>query len=312
MHGALYEAWSDACSEARSEAQSRNYKLLFQYINIPYKNALIYKLIMISNLGGKRNAAKKLIASEQTQQIKEILALQLLPSQLNELMIFAIYSCNTEAIDELIKQNAKLDNPPQSLTIYTNEDNDALKLLHNYKEAPYIIHATVSGCIPTIKCLVSHQRKLTEVGHIGYSPKQHDSIISNCLGAAAFYGHKDVVDWISTSSPCEFLELINCATTEALSIEKPSKLNRECNGYTPLQLCIVGADDISLFAELLTNSQGKFNCTDSEGNTLIHLCILYDKPNYLVYLINNYVRKDLMSMSDRNLAVCNLYRDALF
>jgi hypothetical protein len=266
---------------------------------------------MNSTNGSMISIVRKLIKSGNAEQMKAIFTLPLSRPYLNELVVYAIYTGDTGVIDEFVKQKVSLETPPPSITKGANDDKDVVELIESYKEAPYVIFATIIGKIKTVECLLSHQRKLSEVGHIGYSPKKHNSILSNCLGAAAFYGHKHIVDWISASYSIDFSDMMNYKSTEKLSSSKISKLNNECNGYTPLQLCIVGADNISLFIELLTCPQSQCDCKDSKGNNLIHLCVIYNKVKYLQYLIEKYASKKMININDRNSDVSMLYRESL-
>ena len=192
----------------------------------------------------------------------------------SELLQCAVCYGKTEIAEELIKKGVPLDAPPKTLSMPNIESNSN----SGYIEAPYIIQATAKGHLGMIQCLCKHKRSLNELGHIGFSPKFHNSIITNCLGAAAFHGHTHIVKWILSNSK----EL-----TDSLQIQCKEEYNEraELNGFTPILLGIVGRGDTDM-VRLFMENDIKWNSSDVCGGSLVHACVEYDKIDILKFLIS--------------------------
>ena len=68
---------------------------------------------------------------------------------------------------------------------------------YNNINVPYLIIGAISGDIDIFDLIISNGAlNLNSTGHITLSKKQKNSVISNCIGAAAFYGRKDLLNFI--------------------------------------------------------------------------------------------------------------------
>ena len=68
---------------------------------------------------------------------------------------------------------------------------------YNNLEVPYIIIGAISGEINIFDLIVNNGAlNLNSTGHITLGKKQKNSVISNCIGACAYYGRKDLLNYI--------------------------------------------------------------------------------------------------------------------
>ena len=65
---------------------------------------------------------------------------------------------------------------------------DTLEGEETYRKAPYILMAAQSGNQPTFEAILKHGGQLSDSGFICLSKKRKNMVISNVIGAAAFYG----------------------------------------------------------------------------------------------------------------------------
>lgn len=124
---------------------------------------------------------------------------------------------------------------------------------------------------------------LNSYGHIGYSNKKRNSIISNCFGAAAFCGNLFTLKWmIEKKAPVnkEFKaqELQNSTNL------KPHK--EEATACTPLLLAIMKGDsNINVVKFLIKDCKVDIKCTDFQGNSPLHFAVKYQCEEIILYLL---------------------------
>jgi ankyrin repeat protein len=183
-----------------------------------------------------------------------------------EQLQYAISNGSIDMAEQLISKGVPVESPPKQ--IVSN---------NRYIESPYIVQATVAGHLNMIECLHRHHRLLSETGHIGFSPKLHNSVISNCLGAAAYHGHFHIIKWIVNSSK-DALSLLHF---RAIEIED----SKELNGFSPIMLSIAGKGDCRI-VKLIINFDSKLSSGDCYGGNLLHACVIYGKIDILLYLMS--------------------------
>jgi len=66
----------------------------------------------------------------------------------------------------------------------------------DYRKAPYIIQACVSGNIPVYDALIKAGLSHGHVGHICLSKKRKNTVISNVIGATAYWGKTELLKHI--------------------------------------------------------------------------------------------------------------------
>lgn len=80
-----------------------------------------------------------------------------------------------------------------------------------------MIQAACAGDLNILKRLKENGCKLTEVGHICLSPKRHNSVLSNVLGAAAYYGNREVLQLALSILPQTYVNVMAIETQDRLS-----------------------------------------------------------------------------------------------
>ena len=133
-----------------------------------------------------------------------------------------------------------------------------------------------------ISYLLEKDQSFKLVGHIGYSPKKKNSVISNVVGAAAYHGAQSVLDFAFSLKS----EDINF---EHKTVEKKGAtgtLQKEMTGCTPLMLAVVAGDgNLERTKWLFETAKCNPSATDWQGNTALHLAVKYNCPETLRYLI---------------------------
>ena len=111
---------------------------------------------------------------------------------------------------------------------------------------------------------------MSDIGHIVYSRSRHNSVVSNVIGAAAYFGKPKMLAGLVEilSEPSD----INYKATEPKT-EESDKINfkPEWTGYTPLMLAIVSPHCDLETVKLLIASNVDYSTKDSQDNGILHL-----------------------------------------
>lgn len=122
-------------------------------------------------------------------------------------------------------------------------------------------------------------------GHIGYSKKKQNSIISNIIGAAAFHGSQCVLKWLHSTY------------ASSLDYEFPSQEKkglgcgsfiRELTGSTPLMLAVIAGDfNIETVKWMIESAKCNPLAIDLFDNSLLHYAVMSNCPDILNYLLTD-------------------------
>ena len=109
-----------------------------------------------------------------------------------------------------------------------------------YRQTPFVIQAAQSGNVETLKQLTNAgECDITARGHIVLSRSRLNSVASNVIGAAAYYGKPKMLARLLgiLSDP----EHINDRATETkdVNVSCCMAFKPEYTGYTPLMLAVV-------------------------------------------------------------------------
>jgi hypothetical protein len=77
----------------------------------------------------------------------------------------------------------------------------------DYRKAPYVILAAKSGDLETFKLVLENGGSLGDCGIIGLTKKRKNQIISNVIGAAAYYGKNVVLKHAANRLGKDYLDL---------------------------------------------------------------------------------------------------------
>ena len=127
-----------------------------------------------------------------------------------------------------------------------------------------------------------------EVGHICLSKRHKNSVVSNVVGAAAYWGHTELLKFVLSILSDES---VNFPATEASDrrLTKSAPFQPELQGYTPLMLAIISPHPSLECVKSLLSNQAKYTVKDkSTGNTILHLAAeKCAKDEIVEYLFNN-------------------------
>jgi ankyrin repeat protein len=148
-----------------------------------------------------------------------------------------------------------------------------------------IILAAIGGDKDIFAYLVENGCSVGTINHITLSKKNRNSVVSNVLGAAAFYGRVDLVSYI--------LEKYKGVDVNFKATEKKSKIkinlqNKEFTDYTPLHLAVASdaPEDYSIHILKLLNKHGaNFEATDCMLNNVLHLAVKFNKLAIVKFLV---------------------------
>ena len=143
-----------------------------------------------------------------------------------------------------------------------------------YRQTPYVIQAAQSGNSETLKHLTNDgECDLTDRGHIVLSRSRLNSVTSNVIGAAAYYGKPKMLSrLLQILSDAEHINDKATETKDACQ-SKCCTFKPEYTGYTPLMLAVVSPNcDLECIKTLLSNKADYSTIEKTTGNNILHLC----------------------------------------
>ena len=153
-------------------------------------------------------------------------------------------------------------------------------------ECPLIIQAAIGGDLDIFKFLVDRGANLQTTGHIAISRKNKNSVISNVLGAAAFYGRVSLVHFILEKYPKVDL---NFKASEKKAKAKQFSLNKEFTDFTPAHLAIsseISDDDTIIeILKLLSDYRADLSLLDNNKNNIFHLASKFENLRVVQFLL---------------------------
>ena len=114
-------------------------------------------------------------------------------------------------------------------------------------------------------------------GHIGLSKKHNNSIQSNILGACAYWGNHEALEYCLKKFSTRLKDFIDVETWENcwdfMESMKTGKIyTPEANNYTPIQLSLVGPKPNSEVIRLLFKFRAKLTVIDYQTiDNIMHL-----------------------------------------
>jgi hypothetical protein len=155
-------------------------------------------------------------------------------------------------------------------------------------ECPLIIQAAIGGDLDIFKFLVDRGANLQTSGHICLSRKNKNSVISNVLGAASFYGRVNLVHFILEKySKVD----VNFKASEKKGKAKQFSLNKEFTDFTPAHLAISSeiSDDDSILEilKLLRNYRAELTLQDINKNNILHLASKYENMRVVQFIVED-------------------------
>ena len=102
---------------------------------------------------------------------------------------------NRNVLEILLNKGADLTDPPEFIA-----DEDG------YRRAPFMLMAASSGDIGTLELVVNRGGSIADNGFITLSKKRKNHVISNVVGCAAWFGRKEMLEFILRRLDKSYLE----------------------------------------------------------------------------------------------------------
>lgn len=134
-----------------------------------------------------------------------------------------------KVVKALIKGGANLTKAPMQVPPLQGHDDLHLK----YRQSPFILQAASYGTIEIFKTLLDAGCSIAEVGHICLSKRRQHSVVSNVIGASAYHGNKDILDFCSKTLDWPQLDLKAIETADRDN-KKSGHTKSEYVDFTPL------------------------------------------------------------------------------
>ena len=285
-------------------------------MSIPNDLSTYEKMANMKNLlgGSFVEILKQNIKSQQNENVKKMLDIaKEKPDAYIELLSVAIFHHNKEIIEYMIDKFklTEADIPYiNSLSFYNSilKDNSPDKLndaKENYIEidCPIVLLSGIGGNIDIFKLLLEKKliSDINPIGVIGLSKKYKNAFNSNIVGACAYYGNYEMLEFILKTY--EKLDL-NVQSNEKKSKQNARlKFNKEYSGYTPMMLSIVGPGSDSQTIEvlkILNNYHINFNVIDFNKDNVLHLATKNKKVETAKFLVENLNLSDLISKTNKD------------
>ena len=170
-------------------------------------------------------------------------------------------------------------------------------------ELPMIILAAIGGDIDIYKYLLDQGVNSSTLGHIGLSRKLKNSVISNVIGASAFYGRINLLHYILEKSANSKKLEINQKTIEKKSKTKQFSLQKEFTDFTPLHLSfandLISEDDQIEVIKLLHRYKSELTSLDWNRNNILHLAVKFNKKRIVKFILEDLKLVDMNEVSNK-------------
>ncbi len=132
--------------------------------------------------------------------------------------------------------------------------------------------------------MLSKGHKLKTKGHIGFSPKKKNSVVSNVCGAAAYNGQLNLLRSLYGMYGSELGTEYKCEEKKGTS--GGGSLQKELSGATPLMLAVASGDkNIETVKWMIEEVECNTKEKDWQDNTVLHLAVRYNCKEIVSYLI---------------------------
>jgi len=121
--------------------------------------------------------------------------------------------------------------------------------------------------------------RIYEQGHVCLSKKRRNSVISNVIGAAAYFGNASLLKYLLTLA----LD-VNFPAEERQDQASKTTFFKEYSGFTPMMLAVVGGDRDCESIKQLIQRGARATIEDFQGNNVLHIAVIYGNVYALKYL----------------------------
>ena len=287
-------------------------------MSIPNDISTYEKMANMKNIIGDSfiELLKQSIKNNQNENVIKMLDMtKEKPETFLELLPVAILNQNFEIVKYMVEKFkiTEADTPSMNALSFVNSiypDNSKNKINEpkdNYLliQSPFILICGIGGNIEIYKFLLNNKliSDKKQVGFIGLSKKYKNLVYSNVVGACAYYGKHEILEFILKTPKNELdVNNINIPTTEKKSKNNSRLFVKEFTGLTPCMLAIVGpCSDLQTIDVLkkLINYHAKFDALDLNKDNLLHLATKNKKIETAKYLIDELNLKNLLNETNK-------------
>lgn len=176
-------------------------------------------------------------------------------------------------------------------------------------DVPLFFLATIFDNVEYFEYLYDKKYDYKITGHICLTQKRKNSVISNILGVACYYGSMRVLNFIKAHDVLKAYFMsdnqFSFRTTEKKNKDiKYSNNQKEMTGLTPILLSALNKKDpklaFDIFHILYKIKQTSANDKDSDGNSILHLAVKSGNIYLVKYLINE-LKFDILDQNNEHL-----------
>lgn len=150
--------------------------------------------------------------------------------------------------------------------------------------------------------MLQNGRDIKEVGHICLSRRKHNSVVSNVIAAAAYFGNSKILKFAISRMGKDLFEQVNLPALESQDIRplKTGPFSPEFESYTPLMFAICSENGTLDVVKQLLTAGANFKVHEKvSGDNIIHLSARWSaKIEIIEYLVKS-LSSDLLF--ERNL-----------
>ena len=247
------------------------------------------------------------IKSKQNESVIKMLEIAKdKPETYLELLPVAIFHRNFEIIKYMIEhcKIMEADSPYMKASSFYNailpdDSKDKINDSKDYLDVqiPFIIMSGIGGDIEIFNYLLKHKliSDKDQIGVIGLSKKYKNSFSSNVIGACAYYGQKDLLEFLLKNYKNELK--INVTTTEKKIKNTKYSFSKEYYGTTPCLLAMEGPSSDAQTLEILKilkNYGANFEAVDFNKDNLLHMATKLKKIESARYIVEELNMKNLV------------------
>lgn len=188
-----------------------------------------------------------------------------------------------------------------------------MSISEKYRQAPWIIQAACAGDVPVIKAFLEGGCQLTEVGHICISKRRMNSVTSNVIGAAAYYGQDKALKFFLKELGRDFVD-VKAIETADRNQAKGVAFKPDMQGFTPLQLCIVSPHVNLESVRLLFGADANHEVREAvTNNNIVHLAAKHCQDTAVLQYVVKNAKVDIFERNkqgDNALTICQQFNSA--
>lgn len=209
-------------------------------------------------------------------------------------MALAVLNDNLAIVTNLIEKFGidKFQEVPLSVSLIKEYIDKSVSKDIDSTETPILVLAAIGGSIEVFNYLFEKGADATKVGFALFSHKKKNAVITNIVGACAYYGNNSLLEVILrllTQKYPSNNSILNYRATESRSKSKSNIFSKEFSGLTPAMLSLYGQKSKQISLEvfkLLTSKKIDLSLLDNEGNTYLHLACKVGNIQAVEFLVN--------------------------